>query len=556
MRTYGELKYSHRRGCWVIPVLEPQVCIRLKHVFQSIATGTTVPFTLPDTMAMAADLAWFVTRYPLRMDDAVRARLERRQQAFWDEQAELEHILSPDYEPRGEWRLRPGQELRRYQARTVTLMRKKGAVLCADELGLGKTFTGLGAAAHPDALPALVVCDPHLQKQWARRASAFAGLNSHIITKSKPYALPAVDVFIVTYHKLHGWVDVFAQRPPGLVIFEEAQGLRGGTKTVKGTAAAAIAARARYVLGLSATPIYNYGMEIFNLLDIMRPGCLGRREDFEREWVEDTQTGKVGDPKALGSFLREAHLMLRHTRKEVGRELPPVTTIIEPVEHNPGPLATIEEFARHLAQTALHGGFHESGEAARRFDMLLRQATGKAKAPYVAQYVRLFAEAGEPVLLVGWHRAVYELWIKALADLDPVLYTGTETPAQKDANVRAFMSGRSQVMIMSVRSGTGLDELQGRCSTVVFGELDWSPKVHEQVIGRLNRDGQIRGTMAVYLTSEAGSDPAMIDLLGIKAHQATGVVTPHLAAQPVQSDSRRIKALARSYLAQKGRMAA
>ncbi len=559
MRTYGSLAYwwggAHQGQppCWLIRELEPQVCIRLKHVFQSIPTGSTVPFSLPDTLAVAADLAWFITRYPLRMSEGDRARLEQRQQAFWDEQEEMERILSPDYQPRGEWSLRPGQELRSYQARSVALLRKKGALICADELGLGKTYTGLGAAAHPDALPALVVAEPHLQKQWAHRASAFAGLDSHIIKRTKPYPLPAVDLFITTYYKLGGWVDVFAASPPGLVIFEEAQALRTGETTVKGTAAAAIAARARYVLSLTATPIYNYGMEIFNLLDIMRRGCLGRREDFEREWVDDYDKGRVADPKALGAFLREAHLLLRHTRKEVGRELPPVSVILETVDHDVKPLWDIQELAERLAHVTVNGLFRESGEASRQFDRLLRQATGLAKAPYAAKYVRLFAESGEPVLLAGWHRAVYDVWLRELADLNPVLYTGSETPAQKEASVRQFMEGRSQVMIMSLRSGTGLDVLQERCSTVVFGELDWSPKVHEQLIGRLNRDGQPNPVMAVYLNSEAGSDPAMIDVLGVKAHQAQGVTDPHLAAQPRHGDTKRIKALARSYLAQRKR---
>ncbi|RJX35644.1 MAG: DEAD/DEAH box helicase [Desulfarculus sp.] len=558
MRTYGDLVFwwgnIHQDGerWWIIRELEPQVCIRLKHVFQGIAKGRTAPFRLPDTLAAAADLAWFVSRYPLRMSEGDRARLEQRQQRFWADQEEMAQILSPDYQPQGEWRLRPGEALRPYQARTVALLRKNRALLCADELGLGKTYTGLAAAAHPDALPALVVAEPHLQNQWARRAMAFAGLNSHIIRKSKPYPLPPKDLFIITYHKLAGWVDVFAAKPPGLLILEEAQSLRKGDTTNKGLAARAVAAGGRYVLGLTATPIYNYGVEIYNLLDIMRPGCLGRREDFEREWVGNGRKGLVRDPRALGAFLREAHLMLRHTRKEVGRQLPPVNVILETVDHDSRPLRDVEALAERLAAATLRGSFTERGEASRQFDMLLRQATGLAKAPHVAQYARLFAESGEPVLLAGWHRAVYEVWLKALADLNPVLYTGSESPAQKEASVREFMGGRSQVMIMSLRSGIGLDVLQGRCSTVVFGELDWSPKVHEQLIGRVHRDGQRNPVMAVYLTSEEGSDPTMIEVLGVKAHQAQGVTDPLLAAQPVHSDPARVKALARDYLARRG----
>jgi CO dehydrogenase/acetyl-CoA synthase gamma subunit (corrinoid Fe-S protein) len=53
---------------------------------------------------------------------------------------------------------------------------------------------------------------------------------------------------------------------------------------------------------------------------------------------------------------------------------------------------------------------------------MVRQATGIAKAKTVAQFARLMVEAGEPVLLVGWHREVYRIWLEALADLKPAMY--------------------------------------------------------------------------------------------------------------------------------------
>lgn len=68
-------------------------------------------------------------------------------------------------------------------------------------------------------------------------------------------------------------------------------------------------------------------------------------------------------------------------------------------------------------------------------------------------------------------------------------------------------------MLMSLRSGVGLDGIQKRCSTIVFGELDWSPGIHRQCAGRLDREGQQRQVMAIYLCSESGSDPLIIDLL-------------------------------------------
>ncbi len=75
-------------------------------------------------------------------------------------------------------------------------------------------------------------------------------------------------------------------------------------------------------------------------------------------------------------------------------------------------------------------------------------------------------------------------------------------------------------MIISLRSGVGLDGLQHRCCTVVIGELDWSPQVHEQIVGRLERPGQTQQVQAIYLHANGGSDPLIIDMLGLKASQA------------------------------------
>ena len=156
-------------------------------------------------------------------------------------------------------------------------------------------------------------------------------------------------------------------------------------------------------------------------------------------------------------------------------------------------------------------------------DMLVRQATGVAKAPYVASFVRLLLEAGENVVLFGWHREVYDIWLAGLASYNPRLYTGTESPTAKQEAVDQFRAGQCRVLIVSLRSGAGLDGLQDVCSTCVFGELDWSPAVHEQCIGRVHRDGQGRGVMAYFLVADEGSDPFVCELLGMKRSQVEGI---------------------------------
>ncbi|WP_189654688.1 GIY-YIG nuclease family protein [Paracoccus mutanolyticus] len=68
----------------------------------------------------------------------------------------------------------------------------------------------------------------------------------------------------------------------------------------------------------------------------------------------------------------------------------------------------------------------------------VRQETGVAKARSVAAYVRTLVEAGEPVLLGGWHRAVYDIWNQVLVDLKPVNFP-TMMVAEKIAD--SILSG-------------------------------------------------------------------------------------------------------------------
>jgi SNF2 family DNA or RNA helicase len=72
---------------------------------------------------------------------------------------------------------------------------------------------------------------------------------------------------------------------------------------------------------------------------------------------------------------------------------------------------------------------------------------------------------------------------------------------------------------MSLRSGAGVDGLQKRARVGIFGELDWSPTVHEQAIGRLARDGIEDPPVIYFLNSANGTDPLILEKLQIKRQQ-------------------------------------
>lgn len=558
MRSYGRL---HREnGKWVISDLEPHVRIKLKSIFTKIGKTDIGPFRFPPSNQVAADLAWFMSRYPLEMSELDDAALRGGVLAFEQLQDRVGQVFQGVYEPREFRGLKPGQQVRGHQARNVELLALTGGLMVADDVGKGKTYTAGAACLIPGALPATIVCPPHLSLQWRKKLEEFTTLSVHVVTKTTPYTLPPVDVRIFGFTQLAGWIDVLELLGTGLAAFDEAHELRRGPwETQKGQAADRLVQVSRFKLMLTATPVFNYGDEVWNLMHFVRPEVLGERDEFLREWCG--VGAEVKDPIALGSYLREQHAFVR----EAGGE-PEANRIVQSIPYDVARLESIEQAMRELAYSVRHGGFEESGQAARMLDLRLRHETGVAKAKFVAKFVRDFVEqTGEPVMLFGWHRDVYDIWLAELSDLGAVMYTGSESPTQKGAAVEALRSGEAKVFIMSLRSGAGLDGLQHVCSTAIFGELDWTKAMHDQCVGRLNREGQRRWSEpdadhggkvdAIFLVADDGSDPPMMDVLALKASQADGVVDLGVGVGTRTSDLKPIERLIARYLDAKDQVA-
>lgn len=548
-RSYGELSFAG--GRWVITRLEPQVAIRLKRMFSRVSSTQVGSFHFVDADETRAELEWFMARYPLRISHDDRVRLHEGRLRFEARRREIEQVLRGDWKPSTVLpRLREGVQLRPNQARAVEIARRTGRLLVADDVGLGKTLAALACVMDAEHLPCAIVAQPHVANQWVDDfIGKFTTLSSHVVMRTDPYDLPDRDCYVFKYSNIFGWVDIAATGRFRSVVFDEIQELRHGRYTEKGSAADVFAKHAAMRIGLSATPIFGYGGEMFNICDVIEPGVLGTREEFIREWCTTNDEKKmiVENPAALGAHLRDLNLILR----EVGQG-PPPNRIIHDCPYDDDAVEADEALARQLAVKVLSGSFTERGQAARELDIYARRMTGLAKAKHVAAFCRILLENRTPIILGGWHRDVYDIWMRELAPFRPMLYTGSETAREKDAVKRAFMSGECDCIIMSLRSGAGLDGLQHRCSTVVHGELDWSREVHKQLAGRLRPHSRPDPITEIYIIADGGSDPLIASVQGLKASQAFGIVDPGRGTQAAATDDSRIKALARAYLDRTG----
>ncbi|WP_099024368.1 SNF2-related protein [Mycolicibacterium palauense] len=544
--------------------------IRLKRVIPGVRMNQAAALMVSDTEEMAQELEWLLSRWKFDMSDVDRDYLADRAASARAREELVQGVLAGVRAPRGDEWIESALPLREYQRTAVDLVHATGATLVVDELGLGKTLMSLALLENPARRPAIAVTLTGLGGQWLRELGKFyPALRGYEVRTTKTEdELPKLltedgrldyDLILVNFAKLAAWGPALADHV-NTVIFDEIQELRRA-ETMKYEGAQVLISRGAVTVGLSATPIYNFGGEMYSVMNILRPGCLGTREEFLREWgggswtTESNGKVRIKNPEALRAHLKSLGLFLRRTREDVGIQLPAIETIEQQVPSDSRRLNELSGNAVEMARLILAQDATNSQKwtSAGQLDWQLRQATGVAKAPFVADFVRLLLESQDKVVLFGWHREVYGIWMERLKEHSPVLYTGTESPKQKAEAFQRFTTGDSRVLIMSLRSGAGLDGLQDVCSTLVFGELDWSPGVHRQAIGRLGRPGQKHGVLAYFCVTSDGSDPVILDTLNIKRMESDRLIEPEVGtnatASPAQSDHH-IKRLAAAVLEQ------
>ena len=533
--TYGTLSYNARRKCWVIKG-DPAVTELAKRLFPgSDAKRGEARFTAH--RRIVGDVNWLMLRYPLEIAPRDRERWSQALQNARDyyrarEKARTAPVITSLSPAVFSGQLRPFQ-----QAGLSWLLLTPRALL-ADEMGLGKTVQALACAAQEGVFPLLIVPPPHLSRNWMSETRRFLRISGrepriHLIKGLTPYNLPEADVYILHYLLLRGWKQVLPKLNFHTVIFDEVQELRrAGTE--KYSAASLLSESCERVMGLSGTPIYNYGGEIWNVINIIDYHFLGDWESFSREWCAGYGNRIVLKPQLLGEHLRREGLMLRRTKQEVLPELPEKRRLVQEIDADDALYAQLmapvwEKLYRWKRDRELTASARALLED--QISQEERQATGLAKTPYVCQFVRALLNAGEKVLLFAHHHAVMDEYKKELKQEHPVFITGRETGAKKEEAVDRFMTGKTDLCCVSLRAASGLNLQRATC--VVFGELDWSPAVHSQAEDRAHRIGQKDSLLCYYLVSPRGSDQEMQEALGLKVSQFLGLMgdTPQTEAQ-------------------------
>jgi superfamily II DNA or RNA helicase len=443
--------------------------------------------------------------------------------------------------------------LRPYQQRGVDwlqFLREAGlAGVLADDMGLGKTVQTLAhLAVDYDAgrltKPALVICPTSVVGNWVREANRFAP-NLRVLPlqgsdrKTRFAQIPESDLVISTYPLLSRDTDVLTEQEWHSVILDEAQTVKNPAATMSH---AVRQLRAGQRLCLTGTPMENHLGELWALFDFMMPGFLGTALDFGRRFR--TPIEKAGNTELHAQLAkRVAPFLLRRTKSEVAKDLPPRTDIVENVQ-----MQTAQRGVYEAVRLAMHArvqeaiaqqGLAKSGIVI--LDALLKmrqvccdprllklpaakQKAGSAKLERLLELLGTLREEGRSILLFSQFTSMLALIEESIKPLGMNYVTLTGDTRDRAKPVDDFQAGKVKLFLISLKAG-GVGLNLTAADTVIHYDPWWNPTVENQATDRAHRIGQTKSVFVHRLITENTIEEKMEVLKARKSALADGILS-------------------------------
>ena len=421
-----------------------------------------------------------------------------------------------------------------------------GRCVLADEMGLGKTLQSLywcWKYRPTDAEgPVVVVCPAHLKEMWRRQAAEHLGIRAEVLEEQKVPAdrQPPIDsrqTLVINYEILgqprrkgraiddaRSWWHWINNLRPWAVIADEVHRLKESTalcsksfrKMVRGVP---------HLLFLSGTPLVNRPIELFNVLNMLRPDVFNSRFEFGSRFSHPWRNPWGRWEFRGGRNLDELHrllsdsCMVRRLKKDVLQDLPAKQVSIVPI--------TLDAAGRREYNEAVSDYLvwleKQSPEAARRAARAegltklgyLRRLAGRLKLDAVTRWIEDFLEGTDGKLLVG---AVHRAVVRGLSDTfgrAAVAVDGTLDHTEKTAAFDRFNGDRRCRLLFGNMQAAGTGWSCKSTSDVAVVEPPWTPGELAQFIDRVHGIGRGRAGVGVSVYILVADDTIESDLCKI-----------------------------------------
>ena len=446
-------------------------------------------------------------------------------------------------------------ELRDYQKAGYEWMHRLatwglGACL-ADDMGLGKTVQTLAIIATRAELgPQLVVAPTSVTYNWLREAERFCPTLQPVLYAGSDRgatldALGPHSVLITSYGLLTRDIESLAAHRFVSLVLDEAQAIKNANSQ---RSSAVRQLDADWRLALSGTPVENHLGELWALFSAVSPGLLGRFSDFrDRFMVPIERDGHRGRADALSRLIRP--FILRRTKQEVARELPPRTSIDLDIVLTDAEMSAYEDArTRAVADLARQDGAQGRFAALAALTRLRQLACHprlvdphsdlpSSKMARAMGLIRGLLETGQRALVFSQFTRHLGLLSDALDEAGlTYLYLDGQTPADERARrVERFQGGEHSLFLISLKAGgTGLT-LTG-ADTVIHLDPWWNPAVEDQATDRAHRIGQTKPVTVYRLVAKGTIEEGILQLHANKRALVAQVLEGTQTAQGLSTD--------------------
>jgi SNF2 family DNA or RNA helicase len=416
----------------------------------------------------------------------------------------------------------------------------------ADEVGLGKTIEASMVlkeyVLRGMAERVLVLTPASLVGQWQEELAGKFGLafatTYEPSLREDPKAFWHQDRIVasIATARRSEHAEHLRARSFDLVIVDEAHHLRDKSsqswKLVD-------ALNKRFLLLLSATPVQNDLIELYNLLTLLKPGIFKTQKEFRAAYMTPGKPRQPANPERLRVLMRDA--MIRNTRAVAALKLPrrhAATIKIDPAAGEAEAYAELAAMARRLAA--------EGGVGRQRLTLHhLMGAAGSCPAAAAGALARIAerkgADSGWEGLAKRWgairqggkEAALIELVRSnpeekklvfvharetlahvgerlAEAGLSFARFDGSLSGPEKDAAIAEFRD-HAPILLCTQSGGEGRN-IQF-CNTLINFDVPWNPMAIEQRIGRIDRIGQEREVFVFNLVTRGTLEERVLALL-------------------------------------------
>ena len=416
-----------------------------------------------------------------------------------------------------------------YQHETVrkVLRHFKGRALLADEVGLGKTIEACLVLkeywARGMVRKALVLAPPSLVTQWKGELTEKFGFapaspdgaefrrDPERFWKNEPLVVASIAMARLEPH-----VTALAGTPWDMVVVDEAHCLKNRAsanwKLVDSL-------EKRFILMLTATPVENNLIELYNLITLLKPGLLATESEFRKLYVNAAKPKSPKNPDQLRALLAE--VMVRNTRSAADVRLPhrvAASVVVAPSAAEAELYERVSAFVAERYKTSEQAGVmalswmqRQAGSSPQALHRSIvrrlsdHQRPGPRDVSELESILDLASrvgdgskgnQLGEMLAARKAKTVVFTEFVPTLEHLAEIcrrrsiryaLFSGDLSRGEKDSAIARFRD-EADVLLSTGAGGEGRN-LQF-ADTVINFDLPWNPMRLEQRVGRVHRIGQ------------------------------------------------------------------